>query len=214
MFGEMIKPKYEYIAYDIAKRIVDGQFSIGERLYGRSNLAGIYKVSPETIRRAVSLLQDMGVVVSEHGRGIVIKSREAAQRYINQFNERQTLEVLRKELFRVVKERKKLDEQLEMFLLKFTEYINRWKNITELNPIEICVSENSAAVGKSLSDLRFREVTGATVVAIKRAENTIISPSPDMRINAGDYLVLVGDEDAFKKSMYLVGEYIVMQFEK
>ncbi|MDI3529679.1 MAG: hypothetical protein PWQ23_1498 [Thermoanaerobacter sp.] len=210
--SEIIRPKYEYIAFDIAKRIVDGEFNEDERLYGRSNLAGLYKVSPETIRRAISLLQDMGVVVSEQGKGVIVKSKEAAQRYINQFNEKQTLEVLKNELAKIAEGRKKLDERLETILLKFIEYANRLKNISDFNPVEIRVNEKSTAVGKTLAELKFWDVTGATVIAIRRGEEVIISPGPNEQIKGGDYLVLVGSKEAFKKSISLVDNYTVISF--
>ena len=38
------KPVYQKIAIDIANRIVGGDFSIGDKLYGRSALASHYNV--------------------------------------------------------------------------------------------------------------------------------------------------------------------------
>ena len=43
-------PNYIKIAVDIAHRIVNNQFSEGERITGRTTLVSIYNVSPETIR--------------------------------------------------------------------------------------------------------------------------------------------------------------------
>ncbi len=55
-------PKYIKIAIDIAQRIYNNEFKVGEKIRGRSTLSSKYNVSPETIRRAVSLLKDMQVV--------------------------------------------------------------------------------------------------------------------------------------------------------
>lgn len=154
----------------------------------------------------------MGVVFSEQGKGVIVKSKEAAQRYINQFNEKQTLEVLKNELVKIAEERKKLDERLETILLKFIEYANRLKNISDFNPVEIRVNEKSTAVGKTLAELKFWDVTGATVIAIRRGEEVIISPGPNEQIKGGDYLVLVGSKEAFKKSISLVDNYTVISF--
>ncbi|ADL08898.1 TrkA C-terminal domain-containing protein [Thermosediminibacter oceani] len=198
--NEVVRPRYEYIALDIARRIVQGEFSEGEKLYGRSNLAGLYNVSPETIRRAVSLLEDMGVVSSEQGRGIIVKSREAAYKYVDRFNEKQTLESLRNELTELLEARRRLDERFELILLKTIEYANRLRNINAFNPAEVRVNEESRAVGKTISELKFWENTGATIIAVRRGEELFLSPGPHFQIKGGDFLVLVGDEDVLKKT--------------
>ena len=48
--------------------------------------------------------------------------------------------------------------------------------------------------GKSLSEARIRLHTGATVVAIKRADGqTLVSPDPEITFAAKDTLILVGE---------------------
>lgn len=49
------KPKYRQISLDIARKIINGDIKEGEKLYGRSELAALYNVSPETIRRAITV---------------------------------------------------------------------------------------------------------------------------------------------------------------
>jgi len=53
---------YQKIALSIAQDIVDGKYAVGEKLSGRSTLASRYKVSSETIRKAMAVLQDVQVV--------------------------------------------------------------------------------------------------------------------------------------------------------
>ena len=55
-------PQYMRIARSIAQRIADGELQEGEKLSGRSKLSSEYNVSPETIRKAVQVLQDRAVV--------------------------------------------------------------------------------------------------------------------------------------------------------
>lgn len=55
----MTSPRYVKIAMAVAERIYRGEFAIGEKVRGRSTLAGQYGVSPETIRRATSLLSEI-----------------------------------------------------------------------------------------------------------------------------------------------------------
>lgn len=54
--------KYQAIAVDIAKRILNNEFAIGEKVSGRTLFASQYSVSPETIRNAISLLKEVNVV--------------------------------------------------------------------------------------------------------------------------------------------------------
>ena len=56
-------PQYMRIARSIAQRIADGELMEGEKLSGRSKLSSEYNVSPETIRKAVQVLQDRAVVI-------------------------------------------------------------------------------------------------------------------------------------------------------
>ena len=55
-------PRYLKIAVDISARIASGDIIEGEKLKGRSVLSTEYNVSPETIRRAMSILSDKNVV--------------------------------------------------------------------------------------------------------------------------------------------------------
>ncbi|MDI6602033.1 MAG: TrkA C-terminal domain-containing protein [Thermoanaerobacteraceae bacterium] len=205
---EIVRPKYQQIALDIARRIVKGEFLEGKRLHGRSNLAGLYNVSPETIRRAVSLLEDMDVVTSEQGSGITVKSKEAAYKYIDRFNEKDTLDSLRNELSRLLQTKKEIDERFEETIMKISDYASRLKNINPYNPVEIEIKKGSHVIGKSITELKFWQNTGATIIAIRRGNDIILSPGPYNEINEGDVLVLVGDEDILKNTMeFLYGSY-------
>ena len=50
--------------------------------------------------------------------------------------------------------------------------------------------------GKSLGSLHFWQATGATVVAIGRAEALSISPGPYAELCGGDLVIFVGDPEA------------------
>ena len=54
---KIAEPIYQKIAIDIASKIAAGKYKAGEKIYGRSMLAAHYAVSPETIRRAMFMLQ-------------------------------------------------------------------------------------------------------------------------------------------------------------
>ena len=71
-------PQYMRIAADLAGRIASGEFPEGQRLSGRSALSSGYHVSPETGRKALKLLSDVGIVRTREGSGTVILSAEKA----------------------------------------------------------------------------------------------------------------------------------------
>jgi len=60
----------------------------------------------------------------------------------------------------------------------------------------IKLTETSPAVGHSLAQLDLRARTGATVLAIGRAEHGLASPSPHEPLRAGDTLALTGSVDS------------------
>ena len=141
-------PQYMRIARSIAQRIADGELQEGEKLSGRSKLSSEYNVSPETIRKAVQVLQDRAVVnVREQSGVYVLSAAQAAQSLPN--------------------------------------YCVR-------------IPEDWDGAGKSLGALKFWRATGATVVAIRRSGQEIVSPGPDTALRCGDLLIFVGDLEARK----------------
>ena len=57
----------------------------------------------------------------------------------------------------------------------------------------LVMSPTSPAVGKLIRELELRSVTGASIVAIERGEESIINPGPDEELKAGDHILLIGD---------------------
>ena len=72
-------PQYMRIARSIAQRIADGELQEGEKLSGRSKLSSEYNVSPETIRKAVQVLQDRAVVHVREQSGVYVLSAAQAR---------------------------------------------------------------------------------------------------------------------------------------
>jgi CPA2 family monovalent cation:H+ antiporter-2 len=57
---------------------------------------------------------------------------------------------------------------------------------------ELTLSPGSSAIGKTLADLRLRTVTGANVIALKRADQTVAIPMGSEVLAQGDTLYLAG----------------------
>lgn len=187
--------RYEQIALDIASRILRDEYKVGDKIFGRSTLAGRYKVSPETIRRAVALLEDAGVVETAAGMGVIIKSKKAAESYFHQFRGQQALAELQEKLGQLFEEKRRLDEEIEHTARQMVSYL--WGMLNNLQYLEkVEVPENSWLVGQTLSSSRLRSETGATVVAIERDGKEYYSPASDMVFQAGDLLHVVGTVEA------------------
>lgn len=190
-------PRYQKIALDIANGIYKGDFKEGEKIYGRSVLAGKYNVSPETIRRAIKLLEDVDVVVSEKGSGITILSMEKAFKYINRFKNIQTVASYKAMLEERVDRKNQLEEEILEIIDKIIDNSSRLKNTTAITPYEIQIPEDSSLIGESIGGVSFWQHTGATIVGIKRDHNLILSPGPYATFQKGDVLMIIGEEQVY-----------------
>jgi len=199
-------PTYERIAIDLANRIYDGKFKVGEKIHGRSTLASEYKVSPETVRRAIKILEDVEIVESTKGSGIVISSRENAYKYIQRFSNLASIKDLEKQMNSLISERDKLDEQLFETLRKIMDYSGKLRHTNPLAPIEVEVFPGCYQVGKTISDLKFWQNTGGTVIGMKRKGELIISPGPYALILEGDILLIIGAEETYDRVIHFMKE--------
>jgi CPA2 family monovalent cation:H+ antiporter-2 len=62
--------------------------------------------------------------------------------------------------------------------------------------VAVRLDPGSAAIGKTLAQLKLRGRTGATVLAVTRAQGGVIVPTAAERLQAGDVLALAGTHDA------------------
>ncbi len=67
------KAKYEEIVDWITEKIENGELSAGDKIYSENRLVSIFKVSRQTVRHAISVLGDKGLVVSIRGSGTYVK---------------------------------------------------------------------------------------------------------------------------------------------
>ncbi len=68
------------------------------------------------------------------------------------------------------------------------------------------IDRRSHAAGRSLRELDLRRATGgASVIAVVRGEQPFVNPSPDLTLEAGDYLVLVGSHPQIERAFELLG---------
>lgn len=195
---------YEKIALDIANRIVRGELAEGSRLSGRSVMSSEYGVSPETIRRSFSLLEEMQVVEVKTNKGVSVISREHAKKYITEYGKSNENRLLLLRLRQVLEEREQVDRELFTLAKDLIESNDRFSASNPFPTYEYSIKEGSIAVGNCLGELDFWQKTGATVIAVRRDGSILLSPGPDLTLNTYDILIFVGNQDTLAKTEELL----------
>jgi CPA2 family monovalent cation:H+ antiporter-2 len=70
------------------------------------------------------------------------------------------------------------------------------------DPFEVEVRKR--ADGKSLAELRLRESSGATIIAVRRPSGVVPNPAPDHVLREGDHVYLIGSEEEIRRAMRLL----------
>src|SRR5579859_5631310 len=74
------RPVYKQIADHLRTAIARGRLREGDQLPSETRLMGHYSVARMTIRSALRVLQDEGLITSEHGRGVYVRTRPPVRR--------------------------------------------------------------------------------------------------------------------------------------
>lgn len=191
--GETVA-KYEKIALDIAYSIINEEWKIGEMVMGRSTLSGKYSVSPETIRRALKLLEELQVVHVIEKKGILIKSKEAADTFIKEYKSKDRILSLREDIIKLMEEKKVIEKQVLEHMDSVIEQAMLLRNIGIIYPLELKISEKSHLVGKSIGEVRFWDHTGATIIGINRSGHLYLSPGPKLVFFTNDIILYVAND--------------------
>lgn len=192
-------PKYQQIAADIAAKISCGDYPEGEKIHVRSSLASQYGVSSETARRAVCVLADMKIVEITKGSGVLIKSKKKATDFINKFDSISQMSDLKKKIINSLDNQIKQSTALKDMVSELMYKTERFRSVNPFSPFEIDITEQASYIGQSLSENNFWHNTTATIIAIRRGEDIIISPGPYAIISVGDILYYVGDENCHQR---------------
>lgn len=187
-------PTYKKIALDLANKIKEDIIKEGELLHGRSTLASTYNVSPETIRRAIILLEDLEVVKTLKGKGIIVLSKDRSELFLNRNKSIDNVKKLKSQINSLFNKRLELENQLSEAINGVIDYTSRFQEVTEIIPYEFEVSEECPYINRTFADINFWQNTGGTLVAIKRNGTLLLSPGPYVAILPKDILIVVGDE--------------------
>lgn len=189
----VVAPVYSQIALDIAMRISRGEIQESTKLYGRSVLASQYGVSPETIRRAIKILEDVQIVKTHESKGSEVISKEKAKEYVNKFSELNDIRVKQRKLKELLDELGKLSQEINEIASSIVRINEHFTVTSPFVTYEEVIPETSPLIGKTLGEVRFWQQTNATVIAIRRGDQIILSPGPYATLMAKDIIIYIGD---------------------
>lgn len=203
-------PRYLKIAVDLCARIASGGIREGERLKGRSVLSTEYNVSPETIRRAMSILSDKNVVQIVMGSGIVVLSRQNAIRFLKNFKNDEDVAEMRQRLLQLFEKQRAMDEEIAVLTKQLID-LYKYRRTDLVTSVEIQLPPHSPVIGKSIGQLEIWHNTGATIIGIIQDKNILISPGPYYEFCENDKILIVGDENVIERFNAFVSAISVRQ---
>ncbi|MGE7091948.1 TrkA C-terminal domain-containing protein [Lysinibacillus sp. NPDC048646] len=193
------QPKYQQIAVDLASKIVEKKYQIGDKIYARSSLASQYNVSAETARRAIAVLQDLEIVEASKGSGVFIKSYEKAARFVRQFHDVQSVHELQNELLTSIH---KQQNELLNLQEKTKQLISRTEHFRSVNPFipyQIEMTAESPCIHQTLQELNFWQNTSGTIVGIRRGNELLLSPGPYLSFEDADIIYFIGNDESLAR---------------
>ncbi|BAL61733.1 GntR family transcriptional regulator [Melissococcus plutonius] len=192
-------PKYQMIAVDLASKIADQKLLIGDKIHARSTLANQYGVSPETARKAVSVLVDLEIVQAKHGSGFFVSSIDKAREFVTQYKDVLSLRELKGELIESIQKQKEELNYFSDILDTFVEQTKRFDTINPLHPVSFTLTEEATHLEMTVGDMNLWQNTSATLVAIKHCDELIVSPGPYTKISVDDTIYFVGNESTLQR---------------
>lgn len=187
-------PRYVKIAHDICSKILSGEFKEGDILKGRSVLASMYNVSPETIRKSITILAHEGILEVKHGVGIFVDSVVRAKQYADKWEAKTTVDDQFKRVNDLINQANKINTELQDAV---KEMIDNFKYQTDEAIVfqKATIPDNCWLNNKTIGEVYFWNYTEATIVAVINKEGVIqASPGPDFPLHDRDILILVGKD--------------------
>ncbi len=192
-------PVYQQIAVDIASKIASGKYPVGEKIKGRTTLAGYYNVSPETIRKAVCILEDVGVVLVRVGVGIEVISAEKAKEYLSKYSDVSNLNSIKKNILEIIQDQNEQAKRLKDTVNELLDCTERFKDLNPFTPFEIEITKEAKYLNKTVSEINFWQNTMATIIAIKRNGKIILSPGSYATLKENDILYIIASEESYNR---------------
>lgn len=202
--------RYEKIALDIAYSIYNREIEEGEKIKGRSTLSVKYNVSPETVRRAIKLLSDMGVVEVADKSGIYIKSREKSVEYIEKHQVRSNILDLKDDIENLFEQKRVIEKKIISHVDELIEHSIHLKSLDSIRSFQIKLLAGNHLIDRSIKETQFWQHTGATIVGIHRDGELILSPGPYIKLKQDDSILFIGNDKTIEEKV----KVYVEQYEK
>ncbi|GCF95837.1 GntR family transcriptional regulator [Enterococcus florum] len=196
-------PRYQQVAIGIAERIAGKQYAVGQKIHARSTLASNFNVSPETARKAINVLVDLGIMEVRHGSGAYVRSREKAQVYLERYKDVQSIQEIKREIQESVEQQKRELDNFSQLLDTLVSQTKRAHNFAPFTPFELLLTNQAAHLDTTINELNIWHETGATIVAIQQTEELLVSPGPYAKLCAGNTIYFVGSELSFQRMQHL-----------
>lgn len=187
-------PRYVKIAHDICSKILSGKFKEGDIIKGRSLLASTYNVSPETIRKSITILANEGIVEVKQGVGIFVDSVIKAKQYADKWDAQSSIDEQYNKVTTLIEEANKLNIKLQEALNAMIDNFKYQTNET-INFQKATIPQGCWLNNKTIGEVYFWNYTEATIVAVVSNGNIQTSPGPDYPLKEGDTLILVGKDE-------------------
>lgn len=202
--GMLKEAVYFRIAYQIASKIAYGGLKEKTKFSGRSLVGSEYSASPETVRKALSLLQDEGIINSIEKVGNFVSSREKAIAYVQNHGEQNEFAKLQKKYRQLIAERNAIEKEIEKTAALIFDWEKRYTQKPGVMISEFEIEKGSMAENKTIEELLFRNTTGATIISITDGDNIILSPSCKTALKAHMVLSTVSNLCDLDKILALV----------
>lgn len=195
MAKQRTTPRYIKIAQDICGKILTGEYPEGTLLKGRSILGASYNVSPETVRKALNILEKDKVVSSKRGVGVFVDSVLHAQEFANKWKAETQIKNKYATLEKLLDEQKDLEERINAAIDDMKDsFTYQTTEAVKFSTAEI--PQGSWIDGKTVGEVYFWNYTEATIVAVIGSDNIAKqSVGPDHVLHCGDKLIFVGKDD-------------------
>jgi GntR family transcriptional regulator len=79
-------PLHQFVAESLSKRIIDGEWAVGEALPSESDFCRFYGVSRHTLRHALDALEEKGMILRRQGAPTRVTSRQQPRRFTHSPN--------------------------------------------------------------------------------------------------------------------------------
>ena len=76
------QPRYRQLADELIGEIRGGRLRVGQTLPGELELGESYGVSRHTVREALRMLEDLGLITRQQGVGTVVTASESSEAYV------------------------------------------------------------------------------------------------------------------------------------